>query len=70
MKNCVTRENSPERMEIENLERDKMLGFNTKFQNITQEKGFVKIQESLDKNDKFNHIDFSFMGYYKNFKLA
>lgn len=57
-------------MEIENLERDKMLGFNTKFQNITQEKGFVKIQESLDKNDKFNHIDFSFMGYYKNFKLA
>ena len=49
-------------MEIENLERDKMLGFNTKFQIITQEKGFVKIQESLSKNDKFNHIDFSFMG--------
>jgi len=54
---------SPERMEIENLERDKMLGFNTKFQTITQQKGFVKVQDSFSQNDKFNEVDFSFMGY-------
>lgn len=52
--------------ELESLERDRLLGLDTKFNQRTQEKRFIKINDILTNPTDFTEIDFCFMGYKQN----